>query len=190
MNTKKIEIQKIKEQVNRALAQCESCMVISNKEEYEQAVEFGKKVSKLIKMIDTKEKSITRPINESLKEIRAMFKPYKEQAETLKNQTKQAMMSYIQAEEAKRKEQEAKITARVEKGTMREDTAVAKLSTMEEEATNTTRNFTSVLRVEVLDIKQIPAEYLTVNETAIKQAFRDGVEVPGVTCFYEKVARL
>lgn len=186
--TQQIEI--VDEQVTKALTSAESIKNITTPEEYEQAVEFGKKVSKLEKMIDTKEKSITKPINDSLKEIRNMFKPYKEQVSDLKSTIKTKLIDYANAQAKKRAEAEMKIEARVEKGTMREDTAVAKIGQLEESCPDTTGTLTSVLKVEVIDIKDIPAEYLMVNESAIKKAYREGTEVPGVRCYYEKVARL
>lgn len=184
------EITIVEDQVAKAREAAAAITTITSPSEYEAAAEFGKKVSKLAKMIDTKEKSITKPINDSLKEIKAMFKPYKSQVEDLKNNVKSAMTAYVRAEEVKRQAAEAKIAARVEKGTMREDTAVAKLSTLEESAADTTGTLTSVLTLEVVDITQIPHDYLLVNVSAIKAAYRDGVTVPGTVCRYEKVARL
>lgn len=164
-------------------------VVITTQDEYDEVFNTGKKVNALLKKIDEKEKSITKPINDSLKQIRAMFKPFKEQVEAVNNDLKQRRQVFIQAEEEKARIESERIAKRVEKGTMREDTAVAKLSTIDETKADTRGGMTSVLRVKVLDIKQIPAEYLEVNESAIKQAYRDGVTVAGVECYYEKVAR-
>jgi hypothetical protein len=108
----------------------------------------------------------------------------------MKMAIKDKMKTYLDAEAEKKRIEEERIAKRVEKGTMREDTAVAKLTEAEETATDTTGTTSKVLVVNVVDIKAIPAEYLTVNESAIKKAYREGVEVPGVECKYEQSIRL
>lgn len=189
MNTKEITttVENQIEKMSEAISQLPT--VITSQEEYDATYEIGKKVATLLKNIDTKEKSITKPINDSLKEIRNLFKPFKTQVESVSDELKKRRQLFIQAEEAKKQIEEERIAKRVEKGTMREDTAVTKLATIEETKTDTRGGMTSVLRVKVLDIKLIPAEYLIVDESKIKQAYRDGVTVEGVECFYEKVAR-
>lgn len=188
-NTPSKELTTLKEQEQKMLIATEG-LTITNQDDYDQAVTVGKKVSAYIKSIDTKEKAITKPINDSLKEIRALFKPFKETAEAQKSYIKSVMAEYLQAEAKKVAEAEAKIEARLERGTMREDTAVNKLATLEENKTATTGTTTNVLKVEVLNIKDIPAEFLTVNESAIKEAYRAGQEVAGVRCYYEQAIRL
>jgi glutamine synthetase adenylyltransferase len=183
------QIEQIKQQEEKML-EATSVINIETPEDYEQVATLGKKLSAYIKNVDKKEKEITKPINDSLKNIRAMFKPFKETAENKKKEIKDAMAKYIYLQEEKRRKEEARITARVERGTMREDTAVNKLTSLEETKTDTAGTTTSVLTVTIDDIKLIPAEYLTVNESAIKQAYRQGVEVPGVTCKYETSIRL
>lgn len=193
MNTKEIatsvtstvesQIEKMSEAISKLP------IVITSQEEYDATYEIGKKVATLLKNIDTKEKSITKPINDSLKEIRNLFKPFKTQVETVSDELKKRRQIFIQAEEEKKRIEEERIAKRVEKGTMREDTAVTKLATIEETKTDTRGGMTSVLRVKVLDIKLIPAEYLIVDESKIKSAYREGVTIEGVECFYEKVAR-
>lgn len=189
MNTKEITttVENQIEKMSEAISQLPT--IITSQEEYDATYEIGKKVATLLKNIDTKEKSITKPINDSLKEIRNLFKPFKTQVESVSDELKKRRQLFIQAEEAKKQIEEERIAKRVEKGTMREDTAVTKLATIEETKTDTRGGMTSVLRVKVLDIKLIPAEYLIVDETKIKQAYREGVTVEGVECFYEKVAR-
>ena len=183
------EVTLVEEQVGKCLTETKG-IVISNQEEYDRAVLVGKKVNALLKMIDTKEKAITKPINDSLKQIRDIFRPYKAQVEASKEDITQKMMAYIRAEDAKKRLAEERIAARVEKGTMKEETAIRKLADVEIAAPVTNGSTTSVLRVKVLDIKAIPAEYLIIDEAKVKAAYRAGVEVPGVECFYETIARL
>jgi len=165
-----------------------SGLKITNQEDYDQATLLGKKVSAYIKSIDEKEKAITKPINDSLKSIRDLFRPFKVTAEAKKEEMKSAMLAFLKIEEVKKKALEEKIVARVEKGTMREDTAVNKLANIE--ALITTSTTTSVLKITVTNIKDIPEEYLIVNEAKIKEAFRAGTIIAGVSCEYETSIRL
>ena len=163
-------------------------IAVTNQESYDQALAFGKKVSALEKLIDAEEKKITKPLNESLKAARDMFRPFKTQVEETKNDIKAKMSEWFTAEEARKKKEEERIAARVERGTMKEETAVAKLEAMENPLSS--GGMTSVLLVFVTDFPQIPRKYLIVDESAIKADFRAGVEIPGVRCQYEKRARL
>lgn len=180
-------LQVIESQVNKCMVAGQS-LVVTNQEEYDQALIVGKKVSALLKMIDEDEKKITKPINDSLKMIRDKYRPFKTQVESAKDEIKNKMETWFRSEEKKKRIAEEKIEARVLKGTMKEETAVNKLANME--TVQSSGGMTSVLKVEIINIKDIPAEYLIANETAIKQAFREGKEIAGVKCFYEKTARL
>jgi len=180
-------IENLKEQETRML-QAVADIKIETQEDYDNVTTLGKKISAYIKNIETKEKSITKPINDSLKEIRNLFKPFKEVAEAKKAEIKNAMITFVREEETKRKKEEERITKRVEKGTMREDTAVNKLANIETPITTGTT--TSILKITVNNIKEIPEEYLIVNEAKIKEAHRAGIEVSGVTCTYETAIRL
>jgi len=182
-------IETLKEQEARML-QAVSTIVIKTQDDYDQVTLLGKKVSAYIKSIDDKEKAITKPINDSLKQIRAMFKPFKEVAEAKKDEIKTVMSAYLAEEAKKRQAEEARLVARLERGTIKETTVVNKLATIEAESTVTSGTTTSVLKVKVLNIKDIPEEYLIVDETKIKAAYRAGVEVPGVSCEYETAIRL
>lgn len=190
MTTETKEIIEVKDQVlkmSEAIADLPA--VITNQEEYDVTHEVGKKVGVLLKNIDKQEKSITKPINDSLKKIRDMFRPFKTQVKAVSDDLKGRRQTFINAEEAKQKIEEERIEKRVEKGTMREDTAVGKLADIEKKAPDSNGGMTSVLVVKVIDIKLIPEQYLTVNESAIKADHREGIDVPGVECTYEKRAR-
>jgi len=189
MSTDK-QITEVKDQVGKMSEAIASLPAfITTQEDYDATHEVGKKVGALLKNIDKEEKSITKPINDSLKKIRDMFRPFKTQVTEVSNDLKKRRQTWIDAEAKKAKIEEERIAKRVEKGTMREDTAVGKLADIETAAPDTNGGMTSVLVVKVIDVKLIPEKYLTVNEAAIKADHREGIEVPGVECSYEKRAR-
>jgi signal transduction protein with GAF and PtsI domain len=183
------ELSTLKEQEAKMLAATNG-ITIKTQDDYDNVVALGKKVSAYIKSIDTKEKAITKPINDSLKQIRDLFRPFKETAEAKKSEIKTVLAAFLHEQEQARKREEERIAARVEKGTLKESTAVNKLATLEEQATVTSGTTTSVLRVKLVDIKAVPAEYLILDEAKVKAAYRSGVIVPGVKCEYETAIRL
>jgi len=190
MDTENKEIVEVKDQVNKMSQAIASLpAVIVDQAGYDETQEIGKKVNALLKNIDKQEKMITKPINDSLKKIRDLFRPFKTQVTDVSNDLKSRRQVFINAEEAKRAKKEAQIAARVEKGTMREDTAVGQLSDLETSAPEVNGGMMSVLVVKVIDIKLIPEQYLMVNATQLRADYREGIEVPGVEFIYEKRAR-
>ena len=189
METKK-QITEVKDQVGKMSEAIASLpAVITNQEEYNATQEIGKKVGALLKNIDKQEKAITKPINDSLKKIRDMFRPFKTQVTEVSDDLKKRRQTWIDAEAKKAKIEEERIAKRVEKGTMREDTAVGKLADIEQKAPDAKGGMTSVLVVKVIDVKLIPEQYLMVNATQLRADYREGIEVPGVEFIYEKRAR-
>lgn len=185
METKELSI--IKAQVTKCTT-VTTGITVTNQEEYDRAYEIGKKVSSLLKMIDEKEKAITKPINDSLKQIRDMFRPYKTQVENEKARIASILNDYTRAEAAKKKLAEDKLVARLEKGTMKEETVVRKLA--EIETPDTTGRTTSVLKVTLVDISKVPAKYLILNEALIKEDYRaNGVQIEGTISEYVKTTR-
>lgn len=75
---------------------------ISNLGEFSEANAMLSQWKDRLKQVDTDEKNITAPINKSLKEIRAKYKPIKEQCEQAILIIKNALNEYKRIEEAKR----------------------------------------------------------------------------------------
>jgi len=179
----------IESQVSKCMVAGQT-LVITNQEEYDQALIVGKKVSTLLKMIEEDEKKITKPINDSLKMIRDKYRPFKTQVETVKEDIKNKMTKWFNEEEKKKRIAEERIVARVEKGTLTEATSVAKLVKLQENAPISNGSQTSILVVKIIDIKLIPEKYLLINESLIKEDYRKGIEISGTECSYEKKVRL
>ena len=178
--------------IEKRVAKCEELkfkIVVNSQETYDQALEFGKNVNRLIKEVDAQEKDITKPINDSLKKIRNAFRPAKDKLEAIKKEIAGVMVEYIRAEEAKKKLEAERLEKRLEKGTIREDTVVKKLALAEETKTVTNGGMTSVLVIKNIDMEKLPKEYLIVDEGKIVRDYRAGITIPGVTCEYEKRSR-
>ena len=184
------EIAHVEDQVSKMdQAIAELPAEIATQEEYDRTYEVGKSVHSLYKIIDKKEKSITKPINDSLKQIRDLFRPHKTRVKNVEDDLKDRREVFIKKQDEEAAKKESQIEGRLERGTMKEETAVGKLAEIEETKAETRGGMTSVLVVKVTNIRELPEEYLEVNESAIKAAYREGKEIPGVECSYEKRAR-
>lgn len=143
--------------------------------------------------VQEKKDKLTKPINESLKNIRDMFKPveiYKGMIETLRGK-----MSKYQTDETNRmRDEEAKIAARVGegKGKLKIETAVKKMNEIEkvdkEVATDAGLvQFREVKKFRVPDISKLAIEYHMVDEKKIAEAMKNGIELIGVEYYTEQI---
>jgi hypothetical protein len=144
------------------------------------------------KVMEMKEK-LTKPINESLKAIREMFKPvevYKGMIETIRSR-----MSVWQTSEINRmRSEEAKIAARVGegKGKLRIETAVKKMDAIDkvEKEVATDQGlvqFREVKKFRVPDISKLAIEYHMVDEKKIQDTMKNGIELIGVEYYTEQI---
>ena len=157
---------------------------------YDQATAYGKQVSKMEKFIDGEEKKITKPLNESLKAARDLFRPYKEKCAEVKAEVKDKMVIFIKQEEEKKRIQEERDLARLSKGTMKEETVTKKMVEREMESTTTTGTTFKHLVIKSVDLKKVPVEYLILDEAKAKADYKEGKEVKGITFEYETRAKL
>ena len=139
---------------------------------------------------------MTKPLNESLKSIRTLFKPHEEAAERALEAIKKAMLSYDQAKKLAADKEEARLLGRVERGTMRFDTASKKLSqiAVQEKTKSSDSGARSTITVtkayRVVDITLVPVEFLGVDMVRVKSSFKAGVPVPGCEEYTEESIRL
>ena len=91
---------------------------------------------------------------------------------------------YQTAEARKAAEAEAKLAARVEKGTMKVDTAVRKMDEIEKplekfETADGSVSFKTIPKLDIIDPTLIPREYMTMDLPRIFAALKEGIDVPG-----------
>lgn len=176
---KEKEIVEVEKQVNpiqTAVAE----MVIKTPDDFTIAVELGGQIKKAQKFVTDKKELLTKPLNEALKNARAMFKPFETVLDNAESALKSKMLDFKAEEEKKR----ISLEARVEKGTIKQETAVAKVQEMTTKTvkSETGAKATETFRIEyvVTDKAQIPLEYLVPDMVAIRQAFKEGKPVAGV----------
>ena len=176
---KEKEIVEVEKQVN-PIQKAVQEMTITSPDDFKIAVELGGQIKKAQKFVTDKKELLTKPLNEALKNARAMFKPFETMLDEAESGLKQKMLTFKAEEDKKR----IALENRVERGTMKSETATAKVQEMTEKTvkSDTGAKATESFRTEyvVVDKSQIPLEFLVPDMVAIRQAFKEGRPVQGV----------
>lgn len=144
-------------------------------------------------LIIERKESITRPLMQSLSSIRDLFKPFEESYKEAEKIIKDKMLDYQIEEENRIENDKAKIMRRVEKGTLRHDTAIEKLENLPSVPKTAvggvgkiqTRTLT---KVRIMDESIIPREYMMPNLPKITEAIlRLKAEIPGAERYEERI---
>ena len=162
-----------------------STLTLKTPADVEVASELLKKITDAEKLLVTRKEEITRPLMRGLASVRDLFKPLELTLDNAKKVTKAKLLAYNTAEEEKIAVEKARIEARLDKGTMREDTAVAKIAAVGSATKMKTRTLT---KVRVTDESLLPREFLVPNMTAITEAIlRQNQHVPGAEKYSERI---
>lgn len=191
-----INLTPVKRQVTTISNQAGDLYIDSN-ESLAAATDILSKIKAASKDVKNRKEEITKPLNEALKSARSLFKPLEDDLSTAERTIKGKMLDYSNEVERKAAEQAAKLEKRVEKGTMRVDTAMRKMDDIETvgssvQGENGSIQFRTVRNIKIVDPTKIPLKYL-MNEkvlAAISAAVRtdvlNGTKVDGVEIVEEK----
>lgn len=187
MDTTK-EIELVKEQSNKALDIANS-LVVATDDEMLEAGNVLKRVKLVGKMIKERKEEITKPMNEALKSVRALFSSVEKIQEEAQEIVSEKMLQYQkeQAEVAEkiRKENEVKLDdpATANDPHRYDDLKVVPdvMKKSEDFHTRTNKVF------KVVDKTKLPMEYLIADETAIRKAMYAGILLDGVEYSEEKI---
>jgi len=186
------ELAVIKKEVSSIVSMAQSFQV-ENQEQEKESVDLLAKIKTTQKMITARKEEITRPLMTSLSKVRDLFKPREEDLAQAEKIIKQKVLAYRIEEEEKIEKEKARIAARVEKGTMKVETAANKLSEIKDVPKTVSGNSGSKLstvtlqKVRILDEMSIPREYLVPDLKKIAEAvLKQGLSIPGVEKYEEK----
>ena len=148
-------------------------LVISNPDEMKIATEMLSNANKFGDAIKERKDGIIKPINVGIKAVRALFKPVEVNKDEAVDIIKEKMVNYQTDLDATNKKKEESIGGRVDRGTMKPETAVKKLEEMPEvenkiESDAGSVTFKTVKEVSVVDESLLPREYLVPNMVKIK----------------------
>lgn len=187
----------IKRQVTTAVNRAND-ITIDSVESLASAADILKAVKDAGKVVKGEKEKITKPLNDALKNARDLFRPIEDDLKTGERIIKDKMVDYEAEVEAERAKQAAKLEARVEKGTMRVDTAMRKMDDLETvdqtiKGTKGSVTYREVRKVKVVDPTKIPLKYMmderviAAIETAVRTDVLNGTKVDGVEIKIEKV---
>lgn len=165
---------------------------ITTKEEYEGAADLIARLKETGSKLKTTKESITKPLNEALKNARSLFAPIEEQFIKAESIIKTKLLDYKKKIDEEARQKEVSIAARVEKGTLRLETAEKKIDAIER-VDNTTRGkvgevqIRTIKKVRIVDASALPREYLIPDEVAIRRDALGGKQIPGVEIYSEDV---
>jgi len=137
------EVTVLKAQMSKLETKANS-ITITNAEEQTDAIDLVSKLKETGSKIKESKESITKPLNEALKNARNLFAPLEEQFKNAETIIKAKLLAYAQKVNAEAQAKEQKIADRVEKGTLKLDTAEKKLDQIERVDNTTHGNVGSV----------------------------------------------
>ncbi len=169
-----------------------NALVINETKDMESAVVLLSETNRVADKIKEQKELLTRPAQDILNEVRLRYKPVEVACANAIATVRNKMMAYQREVERVVAEKEAKLLARVEKGTMRPETAVSKMEALPDVKADVRTEagmveWRSVQKLVIEDGKLIPREYLDVNEVRIKAAFKEGKVVAGCKMITERV---
>lgn len=166
-------------------------IVIDSKESHRGAVDLVATLKDTGKRIKAEKESITKPLNDALRNARALFKPIEDQFIEAEKIIKGKLLEYTKKinEEARKKEEA--IAKRVEKGTLKVETAEKKISEVEKVDNQTSGEvgkvqIKKVKKVRIVNESDIPREYLVPDLVKIRKDALAGKEIAGVEVYEEE----
>ncbi len=152
-------------------------------------VEEGERFLKDIKDIETalttRKEEITRPLMKSLSSIRDLFKPLELGLTDAKKTIKAKILAYTIEQETKAQIEVERLEKRVEKGTMKAETAAGKLATIE--SSKVKANTRTLRKLSIVDETLIPRSFLVPDREKITKALFAGEVVSGAALVEEKI---
>lgn len=137
---------------------------------------------------EEKRKGITKPMNDALREVRALFKPVQDGLKSLESVLKRKL---LQAKEREAAEQ-ARLLAAASQAEKPEEVKAALIRASETRVEMPGASVIETWRWEVVDANAIPREYLIPDEkkiNAVVRAAKENTNIPGVRTWVEKSLR-
>ena len=171
--------------------QFSASLVITSNEDYDKAMNAGLEFKATLDKITARKEEITKPLNASLKSVRELFKGIEMPFDNALGTIRQKMLNFRSAQRAKQDEEKNRLAGRVERGTMKPETAVAKMSAMKEAPKTAASDAGSatarlVKKYRVTDKAKIPLDFMEPDMAKIKASFRAGTPVSGVEEYEEE----
>lgn len=192
------EVKEIQSQTDKIVAAAQALAVVDDVG-MREATDLLGWIARAKKQVEEKRKFFVDPLNKQVKAINAMFKKYSKPLESADTLLRGKVLSYRREQDRIRREEEERLRKLQEREQKRLEKQAAKKDLpppppmptpqVQEQAKTVHSDFGSVSAKKVWDFKiidpaQIPAEFMMVNEKAIRAAVKAGVRnIPGVKIY-------
>jgi len=178
-----MDLQLIKEET-RPIVTSIKAVVIKTPADMESAVELLSTANKQFKAITAHEDKVIKPLKEALKAKQDEWAPMKKVLKAGIESLRSAISTYQTTALLEAAKKEAKLAERMQSGTLKPETAIAKMNAITTpEAKVVTEagsvSFRTDKKLKLTDEKLIPREYLVVDENKLLDALKAGLVVPG-----------
>lgn len=180
-------VQKEAEETEAVLSPIRS-FTIRSAPDLEKATAFLKEVAAAKKKLTATKEEITKPINESLKNIRALFAPLEEKLGAADQFIRGKILDWNRKVDEDNRKKEAETIAKVESGEISAEAAGTKLEKLESKKDATPTRKQKV--VKVIDETKVPMQYRLLDMVAIRRDALAGVEIAGVEVVVEEIVAL
>lgn len=171
----------------KIIEEATACNAIATPADLQKAGAVLIKLKQEYKRIEADKDALTKPINDSLKAIRAKYAPTLDELDAYIKSISKDITAY----NAKIEAQRADTLSKVLDHSMDPLQAIASISSetpAQKVATaDGAMTYTTTYSVNIVDAGAIPREYLDVNETRIKTAMRAGTPVPGAELISNRI---
>lgn len=166
-------------------------LTITTPEQNAAAIELKAKLKDTAKQIKERKEAITKPLNDALKSARELFAPLEKQFEEADTIVGRKLLAYKQKVDAEARAKEEKIAERVEKGTLKIETAEKKIEQIQrtEKTVQTDHGkvqFRKIKKVRIIKAEEVPDQYWVLDQVAIRKDALMGVVIPGVEVYEEE----
>jgi len=141
-------------------------------------------VKEIKKIVQEKKDSVVKPLNEALKNTRALFKPIEDKVDIIETYLKSEVLKYNTKllQEQRKREEEAQ--SKIEAGaTFKEATKSVERIEKKIDAIPTRK----IKRLKIVDASKIERQFLVPDEQAIKEALLAGIKVSGCELVEEEI---
>ena len=167
-------------------------ITIASAEDNLLATNLKAKLNETKKQIKERKEEITKPLNAALKSARDLFSPIEESFEKAERILAGKLIAYKQKVEAETRAAEEKLAARVEKGTMKLETAEQKIEALPivQKTVQTDHGrvqFRKIKKVRIINQDLVPDQYWMLNEVLIRKDALAGTVIPGCEVYEEEI---
>lgn len=166
-------------------------LVIKNDDDLERGVVLLSEINKINDRVDAEKSKIIKPLLLAISVERKRWKPIEDILKSPIESLRRKMSEYSTYKYNKNIDKQDKIKDSILNGEISLEKGIKKLEKIDNLRVVSTESgsvkFRSIKRFEVVDITKLPSEYILPNESKIREAMGNNIELDGVRYFIEQV---